>query len=376
MVGKRSAPGDNSCKGSGVNRVLVAAILVIGDDTWEAGACNSLGGELIEGPENCEGSPIVCLDVLGQTILQRVIADLRHAGIGEITLVADDSLAGLVHTLPVRTLEISLVHRPTSAWLAVGRTLHEYARNGISSVLLMRLGAYVEVEFSDLLDFHHARVETVTRAYDRHGRLDLWLINPQECFEYQLPFDPWPAAEEEFPVDSYFVGGYVNRLRDGRDYRRLVVDALLSRCSIRPQGSEVKPGVWAGEGAKVHRGSRIVAPAFIGAKTRIEDGTLITRCSAIESGCRVDYGTVIEDSSLLPETCVGADLDVCHSLVCRNHVLDLRRNVVVEVDDPSLIDSAQSHLWTDGNSVGFPLRGSLHHLRYRGQRAFASPQSS
>ena len=99
----------------------------------------------------------------------------------------------------------------------------------------------------------------------------------------------------------YFVRGYVNRLTGPADLRRLAVDALTSRCRLRPQGTESRPGVWMDEGAQVHRDARIVAPIFIGRGARISEQCLVTRCSSIESNCHIDYGTVVEDSSILSE---------------------------------------------------------------------------
>jgi NDP-sugar pyrophosphorylase family protein len=87
----------------------------------------------------------------------------------------------------------------------------------------------------------------------------------------------------------------------------------------------------------VHRDSRIVAPAFIGRGARIGEQCLITRCSNIESNCQIDYGTVVEDSSILSNSYVGIGLDLSHSIVDGNNLMNLERGVTLEIADPCVI---------------------------------------
>ena len=127
---------------------------------------------------------------------------------------------------------------------------------------------------------------------------------------------------------------YANRLQSPRDFRRLVLDAFQGRCNLRPQGREVKPGVWICEGAQIERSARLVAPAFIGRNVQISDECLITRGSNVESNSIVDYGTVVEDSSILSNTYVGIGLDLSHSIVIGRSLLNLQHNVNLEITDP------------------------------------------
>ena len=147
----------------------------------------------------------------------------------------------------------------------------------------------------------------------------------------------WIRASEVNPPSDYLTTGYVNRLADARDLRRLVADAFQGRCAIRPRGREVKPGVWIDDGARVHRSARIVAPAYIGRGTRVRAAALVTRFSNLERRCLVDYGTAIEDSSVLPYTHVGRGLDVAHAVVEGSRLVNLSRNVAVTIRDANLI---------------------------------------
>jgi NDP-sugar pyrophosphorylase family protein len=91
------------------------------------------------------------------------------------------------------------------------------------------------------------------------------------------------------------------------------------------------------EGAQVEREARIVAPAFIGRDACVGQQCLVTRGSNIERNSVVDYGTVIENTSVLPNTYVGIGLDVCHSVVDGNKLLNIQRDVLLEIDDSAVI---------------------------------------
>jgi NDP-sugar pyrophosphorylase family protein len=118
---------------------------------------------------------------------------------------------------------------------------------------------------------------------------------------------------------------------------------FLGRCHLRPSGQQILPGVWAEEAVEIGRGARIVAPAYLGSGSTIRENTLITRVSNIESRPSIDDGTAMEDTSVLADTYVGIWLDVRRAVVQRNKLLHLKRNLVIEIADPSLIRSNVPH---------------------------------
>lgn len=217
--------------------------------------------------------------------------------------------------------------------------MREYAAAGVEMILLIRSGAYVDLDFVDLLQFHRDKGQPVTRAWDSQGPLDLWIMDAAladiERTVLNQPADP----EDVSTFLAYPVTSYVNRLRDAWDVRRLVVDALLSRCAIKPPGQEIKPGVWIDDGASVHRTARLVAPAYIGKGTKVRAATLITRSSNLERDCEVDYGTVVEDASVLANSYLGCCLDVSHTVIAGSKLVHLRHNVTLEIADEKLISA-------------------------------------
>src|SRR5262249_49917645 len=138
-------------------------------------------------------------------------------------------------------------------------------------------------------------------------------------------------------VTPYPVEGYVCGLNETSDLRQLVMDAFLSRCSVRPRGREVRPGVWLDEGTQVHRRAQITGPAYVGRGAMLRANTQLSDFSTLERGCIVDEGTVIEASTVLMNTFVGRGLNVFQSIVDGNHLHPLRQNVVVEIRDQRLL---------------------------------------
>ena len=276
-----------------------------------------------------EGTPLVCVEVLGRSVVGRLIEQLRSAGVDTISVFADATVAALqagIHSSAKIT-----VRATEDSWAAAQK---EVAYNETSeSTLVVRASAYVEFDLEDMLQFHREQGRGVTRAFGSDGPLDMWIVDQSRTTESE---DLQSVLRASSPA-RYTVRGYVNRLEHPRDLRRLVGDGLTSRCRLRPLGSEIRPGVWIDDGAQVHRDARVVAPAYIGRGAKVEAQCLITRCSNVESNCHVDYGTVVEDSSILTNTYVGIGLDLSHSVVEGNNLLNLERNVTLEIADPCVI---------------------------------------
>jgi carbonic anhydrase/acetyltransferase-like protein (isoleucine patch superfamily) len=264
------------------------------------------------------------VELLGQSVFGRLVQQLSHSAFDSMSVFVDSSLA-----LEIDDISEIGVCMP-DIWRGAARSLIAAKEGGIDAVLLVGAGAYVEFDPADLVRFHRDCANVITRACDERGWLDLWVVDPaivQENIDLESSLQ---TAGEPY----YQVPGYVNRMETLRDMRQLVADGLSSRCRFRPQGSEVRPGVWMAPGAEVERGARIVAPAFVGRDVKISEQCLITRCSSIESNCHVDYGTVVEDSSILRGTYIGIGLDLSHCIAQGTCLVNLDREVALEIKDP------------------------------------------
>jgi NDP-sugar pyrophosphorylase family protein len=275
--------------------------------------------------------PLAFAEVLGQSVFARLIEELRRAGVGAISVYGSISAARARTDIDsVTNVEFRWTKEP---WTKATQRLLADGKNGVEQILVVRVGAYVDLDLKDALHFHREQRQGLMRVFDESGPLDIWIVNPDWISQ---GLDVREAFSAAAPA-RYLARGYVNRLESGADLRRLAVDGLTSRCGLRPLGTESRPGVWMDNGAQVDRDCRIVAPAFIGRGTKIAAQCLITRCSNVESNCHIDYGTVVEDSSILSNSYVGIGLDVSHSIVDGSRLLNLERNVALEIADPGFI---------------------------------------
>jgi ADP-glucose pyrophosphorylase len=234
----------------------------------------------------------------------------------------------------------------------VAQHIEIYKRKGFDAVLIASSDAYIECDLAVLLGSHRAHGETITRAYDQDGALDLWMVDPARFDEREEIIEALRTAQSEI----FELPGYVNRLQTAADFRRFCVDMFGSRCQARPSASEVKPGVWIAEGAQVARAARVVAPAFVGRGVRIAEDCLITRCSNIECNSYVDFGTAVEDTSILPNTYIGIGLDLSHSVVDGGQVLNLRHNVKLQITDPVVMRRSRSRTSSQSPEEEFDAR--------------------
>jgi hypothetical protein len=280
------------------------------------------------------GSPAAACDVLGQSITDRVIARLRGFGTQRISIISEGKLAACTAT----SANASLYRAGSTPgfWPAWDSVVSDYLNQGIETLLLVRLGPYVELDLPDLLRFHRENSSPLTQVYHRQTALDLVMVDATRLRDGVGSFRSRLSAL--IPQrQRYAFTGYTNRLAEPADFRRLVKDALFGRCGIRPAGREVRPGIWYGENARVDHSATILAPAFIGAETCVEASCTISGASAVERQCEVDCGTAVDDCCVFPGTYLGMGLNVTHALVKGSRLFHLNRNIEVEIGDSRLI---------------------------------------
>jgi hypothetical protein len=273
-----------------------------------------------------------CVEILGQSLLWRIVQELQQTGAGAVTVIADSSLAGAKEQLDESYAPVPVTWTE-DAWDAARGVLADFRTAGVKTTFVVRPSTYSDVNTLEFLEFHNATGSTVSRAIHENHALDFWTVETERLSATADPRTILTATD----VAKYPVSGYLNRLEHPRDLRQLAIDGLTSRCGFRPRGFEVRPGVWMEEAADVHRKARIVAPAFVGRAARIEEQCLITRGSNVEANSQIDYATVVENSSILSNSYVGIGLDVIHSIVDGNLLLNLRREVSLNITDRGLV---------------------------------------
>jgi len=292
--------------------------------------------------ESVGGVPIAYLDVLGLPVVERVRQRLARFGIRRATLVSDvppgDAAAAFTQCSALHRDMRRIDAAGEQFWQAADDTFQQYGQDGADLVLVLRIGPYAEIDYEEMIQHHLDHRCAVTTAVDAENPgLDVFVLNAagrldaRELFQSRL-------QRLRHDCQAFQVTGYVNRLQSPSDLRRLAADGLLARNEIRPHGFELKPGVWVGAAARIHRKARVVAPAFIGARATVRALAVITRGSVVEHHAEIDCGTVVENSSVLPFTRLGAGLDVMHSVVGLGRLAHLARGVEVEISDRRFVD--------------------------------------
>jgi anti-sigma B factor antagonist len=315
----------------------LGAILVIG-------AVSNRGSKEALGPTSLTATgkdilleePLACIEIAGRSITERMIERLVAAG-AETILVLTPQEASRLHLR--ESFENVETETFTDVASAVRQKLAQFSESGIDHAFLISAEAYAETDLLDFFYFHREARQVVTRAFDRQGPLDLWVVNCSKAEDV----DFGNLISEGQPGDaSYFIREYVNRLTHPRSLRQFAEDSLRRRCESRPSGQETRPGVWMDDKAVVHRKARIVAPVYIGRRAEVKADAVVTRFSTIEKDCCVDCGTVVEDSSILANTNIGIWLDVCHAVVCGNKLFSLGRDFAIKISDASIMSSNAS----------------------------------
>lgn len=290
------------------------------------------GTETAGGQEHWVGHALSSLEVLGKPVIEHVAERLQRFGVDGMTLVTSEPVTGARSRKGPNVVTAAAAQ----VWRAAETVFNLYAQTGAEIVIVMRVGPYVEFDLDMLLHFHHEKKNRVTRVVDANGRpLEIAVIDASRRNDAAVLLRSG-LKEMRSAAEDFRFSGYVNPLHEIGDVRRLAQDALTLDCEIRPDGEQIKPGVWVGEGADVAKDARLVAPCFVGAKAKIHSGVVITRMAAVERNAEVDLGTMVEDSSILPLSYVGPGLDICHSIVGHSKIANLPRNATVTLCDPKL----------------------------------------
>jgi len=299
--------------------------------------------ELANSEQNMAGTqaldvPLATLDVAGKSTLQRMAERLQQYGISSVSAVVEATAPSGVRNFGLPSDITCISSAPDRFWKTAESVFNDMAQSGAELVVLVRLGAYAEVDFEKLVQFHIDRKERVTRMASDGQMLEIFCISASRRNDAASLFRTQLAhCRSECPALQH--DGYLNPLASARDLRQFAIDILLRQSQTCPAGKEIKPGVWTAPGAMIEKGARVLAPAFVGSLARIRSGAVITRCSSVERHAEVDCGTVIENSTVLPFSYVGAGLDLAHSIAGMGCIVNLHRDVTVTIVDPKLVAS-------------------------------------
>jgi hypothetical protein len=290
--------------------------------------------------------PLALLDVAGRNALERFSERLQAQGVSRVAAVIEGDPALLRSAVALSSGMERQIVPPERFWRAAENAFNELGQGTTDIVLLIRMGAYLELDVEKLVQCHLEGSQRITRAVRDDSPLDVFCVYGSRRNDaasiFRSRFAGCRGQWMPFPHEAY-----ANMLGDSHDLRQFAIDVLTLRTETRPAGREIRPGIWVAPQAAIEKGARLVAPVFVGTSARIRSGAVVTRCTTIEHHSHVDCGTVIENSSLLPYSSLGAGLDLSHSVAGMGQIANLRRGAIVEVSDSSLFGLVSaSKLWS------------------------------
>jgi len=319
------------------------------------------------GAERFGSCPLALLDVLGRSVLMRTLDRLRAADVGEIAVVSDTDPLPSDDSLESCGLSVA---NPERFWEEALQRFRHLSRHS-ECVLVLRLGAWTELNVAAIVNQHRQSGSAIVRAHSPAGEaLDIFVISSGSQAEAAALLRG-ELRDERIVAAAHYINGYVNQLTTPGNLRSLTLDAFAGECDIHPCGRELRPGVWVGGGARIHRYARVVAPAFIGQCCSVRRAAVVTRGSSLEHHSEVDCATVIENSSVMPYTRVGAGLDVEHSIVGFHQVHSLLRGASVEIEDPHLLGATTAQVSV---RIFAALSWLLTFLPYLGRKVSLEPK--
>jgi NDP-sugar pyrophosphorylase family protein len=274
------------------------------------------------------------LEVAGKSALQRTAERLQQFGLKPVTVVADSEVPPTHTTNGHEADYVNTVRE--RFWRSAENAFNDMVQQGAELVLLVSLGGYAEIDFEKLVQFHLDRQARVSQAYWREQPLQVFCISASRRNDAASLFRS-QLSKCRVDCPPFEHAGYFNPLNDARDLRQFAIDILTLQTETRPSGTEGRPGIWIEDGARIEKGARLLAPAFVGAFAKVRAHAVVTRCSSVEHHAQVDLGTVVENSTILPYCRVGAGLDIAHTVVGGGTLANLRRDVTIEIVDPKLI---------------------------------------
>ncbi|HZQ68642.1 MAG TPA: hypothetical protein VFA68_09000 [Terriglobales bacterium] len=305
-----------------------AIITVAGANHDGTGRPVHQAGDLIR--HKLSETPIAYWPVLGKSILDRVVENLCQSGARQVSVISEGGVTQAGSN-------VESISRPQGCFWATWETIvSNYLHQGIETLLLVRLGHYVELDFVNFVRYHRESGNSLTQACSDRCPVDIVAVDARALTS---PVDSLRSRLSQLisARQRYEFRGYSNALTRPEQYRQLVADSLTGACAIRPVGCEVEPGFWLGEGARVDGSTCVVGPCYIGAGVRVRNACTISGNSAIEQQCEVDCGTSVDSCSIFPGTYVGMALNLRNAIVSGSHLFHLQRNVEVEIHDRRLI---------------------------------------
>ncbi|MDD3119491.1 MAG: hypothetical protein PHQ27_09950 [Victivallales bacterium] len=151
-----------------------------------------------------------------------------------------------------------------------------------------------------------------------------------------IPAGKWPDDIREYPFDSPDIP--LSPLASVRDYFHLNmrIIQLPPRRYVLP-GYNNDDGISLGQGVELAHTCRLNKPVMIADGVHLEAVTSIGPNAIIGTNVLIDRATAVADAIVCDHSYVGADLEIRHKIIYRNHLIDPETGFSVDIVDNFLL---------------------------------------
>ncbi|HZY98188.1 MAG TPA: sugar phosphate nucleotidyltransferase [Candidatus Baltobacteraceae bacterium] len=215
---------------------------------------------------------------------------------------------------------------------------------GQDRFLIISGDALTDIDLGELVSYHVKRGAAATIALQRvsnplefgvvvtddQGRITRFLEKPSwgevfsdtintgiyvlepEVFEYMESGKSYDFSRDIFPfllrdgkpLYGHVTGGYWSDIGNLQQYVQANYDALSGAVRVEIPGTQIRPGVWVGENARISADAHVQGPACIGRNVTIEPGAVIEELTSIGSS------SIVAENARLHRTIAWEDVYV------------------------------------------------------------------
>jgi len=147
---------------------------------------------------------------------------------------------------------------------------------------------------------------------------------------YDWSKDVFPTLlQQGEPMFGMIASGYWCDIGNLQQYRQAQVDALEGKVKLNIPGTQVRHGVWMGDGSVIDPKAEIIGPCVIGKDCQIKERATIQEFTVIGDNCIVEEGCTITRSVIWSNGYIGKKSKITGSILCSATTLK-GNNVVSE----------------------------------------------
>lgn len=143
--------------------------------------------------------------------------------------------------------------------------------------------------------------------------------------------DVFPALlAENAPMFGYVMNEYWSDIGTLEQYREAQVHVLQGRTTLPIPGTQLRPGLWVGEGTLVDEDAQVEGPVCLGSNCRVKKGAHLGPFTVVGDSCLVEEGAAIRRSVLWERCYIGNKAQVDSAILGQQ--VTIKRDVTIQED--------------------------------------------